>query len=171
MYNGVFTQQLEAFEACFNELFNNFTPDIIIELGTARGGLTSYLATKCSKVYTYDNTLSQERDNLLSKTTVIAKVADIFSEAIFDEIKTLIQSSGPALLLCDNGDKIREVNLFSPVLKPGDVIMAHDYAHNGIFPAGWQWSEIAEKDVLDHNLVPFLQDVMKDAAWLSKRKQ
>ena len=34
---------------------------------------------------------------------------------------------GPALVLCDGGDKPREVQLVAPLLRPGDYVMVHDF--------------------------------------------
>jgi len=41
------------------------------------------------------------------------------------------------LLFCDNGDKKREINLFGPLLKPGDVLAAHD------FGTEWKLKDVA----------------------------
>jgi hypothetical protein len=44
---------------------------------------------------------------------------------------------GPLLLICDNGDKPRELALYAPGLRVGDCIVTHDYAEEGA--AGEVW--------------------------------
>jgi hypothetical protein len=74
------------------------------------------------------------------------------------------------LILCDNGNKIREINELSKYLRPHCVMMAHDYSHdwetfnpNGI----WAHCEITWADVKQIGLYPYHQDIMEKGAWLS----
>jgi hypothetical protein len=80
------------------------------------------------------------------------QVADVFTL----DLRPLIAGFGMTVLLCDGGDKRREFETFAPLLKPGDIIGAHDL-HRG--DQYWGWSEITEADVQDtcgrHGLVPF----------------
>lgn len=56
-------------------------------------------------------------------------------------------------MLCDGGDKVKEFQTFSPYLRSGSYIMAHDYSESReFFDAGikgrvWDWLEIQDRDV------------------------
>jgi len=47
-----------------------------------------------------------------------------------NNIRKLISENknGKSLILCDNGDKIKELELYGSALKSGDYILIHDYA-------------------------------------------
>lgn len=150
---------------------DGFTNGRIIELGTGRGGFSVFLALYCIflgkewKLYTFDN------GNRLQKHSQIALLklgasffnTDIFGEEATKEIIELIQSEGTTVLLCDNGHKRREFNLFSKYLKSGDYIFAHDLK-----------IEIREKDVEEacekYDIVPHMQKTFEEVRWLSKKK-
>ena len=39
----------------------------------------------------------------------------------------LLSTAQRALVFCDGGDKPRELHLYAPILRPGDLLLAHDY--------------------------------------------
>jgi len=78
------------------------------------------------------------------------------------------------LVLCDNGDKIREMHLIAPYLKKDCVIMAHDYFESREeFTAigGWPVCEITWNDVADLNMERYCYDIMKKGLWVSLIKR
>jgi len=76
------------------------------------------------------------------------RVKDCFKKEVFEEIISLIQQPGKTLLVCDGGDKPREIGAFSPHLKKGDIIIGHDYFKNAsIDPWLWWDCELQESDI------------------------
>jgi hypothetical protein len=180
-------QNHNAFETFYNFL-DKIKPKRILEIGTALGGFTSFLNYTCKKLEIDCNILSYDiydRDQyeLMRQSGIDIKVEDIFLEnytKIKSEIPDFIESAGSTLVLCDGGDKIREFNLLSNFLKPGDFIMAHDYAENHevfkekINLSIWNWHEISEADIESactrNNLVTYDEDIFSKVAWICKKK-
>lgn len=105
----------------------------IVELGTFKGGFSLYLATQAN-----------ER-GLLFRTYDVAKPdraipgfvqLDIFAKA--EAIGAHLVRSAPVILLCDGGNKPRELRTFSRYLDHRSILAVHDWG-----------SEIDETDVPD----------------------
>jgi len=180
-----------AFEA-FYKLLLKLKPKRIIEIGTAMGGLTRYLNYMCNELNLKTSIISYEVNENpdyidMRKEGIDIRLENIFNsnhndynELINTEILDIIQSDGTSLVLCDGGNKVEEFNIFSQYIKPGDVIMAHDYAESReVFNAKiketyWNWHEISDIDIQDavesNKLVPFMQDIFTNAVWVSKQK-
>lgn len=158
-------QQVENIREIFKQLFNEFVPDRIIELGTGSGEFTLMLYdlrnefTNEFDFYTFDKSdnLKDNRDNL------IVVRCDIFRN--INIIKHLIKEN--TLILCDNGNKIGETRALIPELKNNCVIMAHDFGGQ----VCWGWEEIKLSDVQDlvdeYGLKEFNQELMLQGAWIS----
>ena len=112
-------------------------PSIVVELGTGTGAFSLYLACYCAshgfRFYTYDtgeNTHMHSRphnpclDAVKSIGGVVRK-ADVFSGDTIEEIASL----SPSFIYCDNGDKIRELQTYAPLVPVGSFIGVHDYGH------------------------------------------
>ena len=104
----------------------------VVELGTGCGGLTLFfglhMAARNGKVLTFDT-----RRRPVPSWYILAKLLnitfeqkDVFEAATVQEVKTFIKD-GEALVFCDNGDKKKELPLYTPVLKKNDLIMVHDW--------------------------------------------
>tara|TARA_R110000744_G_scaffold373600_1_gene485873 strand:+ start:2409 stop:3059 length:651 start_codon:yes stop_codon:yes gene_type:complete len=177
-----------AFEA-FYKLLLKLKPKRIIEMGTAIGGLTRYLNYMCKELNLKTSIISYEINENPDYIDMREEGIDVRLENIFNsgweklintEILDIIQSDGTSLVLCDGGNKIREFNIFSEYIKPGDVIMAHDYAESvEVFNAKikeiyWNWHEISDIDIQgavdSNNLIPFMQDTFTKAVWVCKIK-
>tara|TARA_R110001592_G_scaffold253923_1_gene517096 strand:- start:1441 stop:2091 length:651 start_codon:yes stop_codon:yes gene_type:complete len=177
-----------AFEA-FYKLLLKLKPTRIIEMGTAIGGLTRYLNYMCKELNLKTSIISYEINENPDYIDMREEGIDVRLENIFNsgweklintEILDIIQSDGTSLVLCDGGNKIREFNIFSQYIKPGDVIMAHDYAESievfntKIKETYWNWHEISDIDIQDavdsNNLIPFMQDIFTKAVWVCKIK-
>lgn len=161
-------------------------PRQIIELGSAGGGFTMAIAVHAceigARVISYDTNKPNEayryrahRDNGPQ-----FRVADIWASEI--EIASLISLRDTTYLLCDGGDKPRELATFAKYLKPGDVIASHDYdAVHELDPTVpqleryWPWSEIrkAQGDAVAaaNDLEPWMQEHFDLAGWLVYRKR
>ena len=160
-----------------------------IEMGTAIGGLTRYLNYMWKELNLKTSIISYEINENPDYIDMREEGIDVRLENIFNsgweklintEILDIIQSDGTSLVLCDGGNKIREFNIFSEYIKPGDVIMAHDYAESvEVFNAKikeiyWNWHEISDIDIQgavdSNNLIPFMQDTFTKAVWVCKIK-
>lgn len=171
---GLEAAQSVNIEESFSHLLDHDF-DLVIELGTKHGGFSVFLAERFKRILTIDHMSFPETLKVFDGIENI-----IFREwDIFDEVAVLgatIKYAGRVLLLCDNGNKKREVAIFAPYLKPGDVIMAHDYARNRehfkkhIKPTIWKSLEIQDSDVVDvfkeNNINFYLQEEMEKSAWL-----
>jgi len=154
---GCFMQQTPEAVLSLNRLLNTHNFDTIIELGTHDGGLSSLFALYClgSRYPAYashENEPSLYKNNTHHKLPKQFYTFDIFERDVprisilramgadfqkldflnddknIEYIRSLIVNGGRVLLLCDGGDKRKEMELYCPSLKTGDVVMAHDWA-------------------------------------------
>lgn len=160
-------------------------PRTIIEIGHAGGGFTTAIAlharTISARFRSYDLCDVDERYEQIAKALgVVFRKGDVWAHE--EEIAFSIQCPGTTFVLCDGGDKRRELATFAKYLKPGDVIAAHDYdAAHEIDPGipslerPWPWSEIRPGDVAEVvercGLEPWLQASFDLAGWLVYRKR
>ncbi len=125
----------------------------ILEIGTGSGGLSAlfalYALQQQAQFTTYD--VKPCRNRVLAALGVDFRRTSCWDAGA--EIAAFIQDGGRTLLFCDGGDKVREFNIFAQYLKPGDVIMAHDYAvtrdewNEHLRENVWDWCEITFPDI------------------------
>lgn len=153
--------------------------DVIIEIGTFYGGLTKTLQdhhiSNNATIYTYDihdSLVSEEGGNI----NFIRK--DIFEDV--DTIKNNIRNK-KTVILCDGGDKIKELQVFAPLLSKGDFILCHDFAENahlyanGIRDVYWCACEVTmDERVVEainiNNLIKHNHDCFTKSVWLCLEK-
>lgn len=175
---GFITNQNRMAVPTWSYAMEKWRPSRIVEIGAYNGGFTCALGVHAwnigAQVYSFDkseipNTKYQRLAEFLG---IHWFVMDCFSEIGVSTIIQLIQQPGITFLLCDGGNKVREMNTFAPFLKPGDVIGGHDYYAER--PDYWPRSELpreAVADVLEGNsFTPFLQEHFDAAAWLVYRR-
>ena len=115
------------------------------------------------------------------KSIIDITIADCFSEKCVNEINNLIKTHGKTLLLCDGGHKNEEFITYAKFLKPNDVIMLHDYAHDKEkyketaskygWPHGYESCfEVIKESVETNNLEMYLYDEFLDVLWGSFKK-
>jgi hypothetical protein len=191
IYENLIISQHESVGSVFDKLIKQIKPKRILEIGTADGGLTLMLkdllndnGLNNSVIRTYD---ILEQTNLKNKNVdgieIITKSPFNYPYSDLeypDEIKEFVQSEGTTLVLCDGGFKINEFILISQFLKVGDVIMAHDYAHDSdVFKKEienkiWNWHEIQYSDISNaceiNNLESYMLDEFKQVVWVCKMK-
>jgi hypothetical protein len=191
IYENLIISQHESVGSVFDKLIKQIKPKRILEIGTADGGLTLMLkdllndnGLNNSIIRTYD---ILEQTNLKNKNVdgieIITKSPFNYPYSDLeypDEIKEFVQSEGTTLVLCDGGFKINEFILISQFLKVGDVIMAHDYAHDSdVFKKEienkiWNWHEIQYSDISNaceiNNLKSYMLDEFKQVVWVCKMK-
>lgn len=149
----------------------------IVELGTCYGGLSKALYDSSKKhnckFITFD-ILENDTSNQLRKYDVDFRIQNIFNSdySIIDSKFIEEIKDEPLLILCDGGYKIGEFNCFSKLLKPGDIIMCHDFSYNqNDFEQNnyWGWSEIQEQDILEslnlYNLYYYHMHLWHKLAW------
>jgi hypothetical protein len=159
-------------------------PQRVIEIGSYNGAFSIALGLHCcainARMYTFDiNEWSEQFAPIGKALGVTFQRASCWD--IEAQIVRLIRADGPTFVLCDGGDKPRELATFARYLKPGDVIGAHDYnacAYQDPVPPQneqpWPWMEISREDgqraAEANRLVPWLQEHFDLAGWLVFRK-
>lgn len=176
-------QQHHNAYSVFYDLISTTRPDSILEIGTALGGFTAFLAISCKElglntnIRTYDICEKPWYSGLTDRG-VDVRIENIFSAengTVPDDVISFINNPGLCLVLCDGGHKITEFNILSKYIKSGDIIMAHDYAPNKEYfhtytkDHIWNWHEIEEKDILqaisENILKPYQYEEMLNIAW------
>jgi hypothetical protein len=177
---------VDAYQALFRHLSaERRTPARVIELGTGMGALSALLKTYCAAVeaefITYDRAESVAANPRLLELGIHVRVKDIEHEFVIREIARELQKDGLTILICDGPDKAAEVQLFSPYLKTGDLILAHDYAPSREFfdehikGKLWSWCEVTDDQLAgvsrDQSLEPLLESVFIPAVWTCRIKR
>lgn len=173
--------QMWGVDKAFNELFtysHDYPFETIIELGADYGGLTAMIAdlallstSNKAKIHTFD--LNVDRFTQLNPKVVEFHHLDIYSHVEF--IVSLFK--GRTLLLCDGGNKKKEWELFSPALRSGDVIMAHDYfADEQAFKEGkeigrWNWWEFDDDSITSEQDLFKPLDCFEQYCWCIREKK
>lgn len=184
-------QQSPRIIDAFRQLFAAKQPKQILEIGAQAGGLTlciSYILQELNletKIKSFDVKHIPGREYVEERfKNVEFIIDDIFIHSYYDlkdekreNVKDFIQQEGSTIILCDGGSKKNEFRILSEYLKPGDIIMAHDYSPNEEYfnsvtrPQGvWGWQEISDNDVRESmekfNLKFYMFETFRDAAWL-----
>ena len=129
---SIYTQQSWADLAVWERFLKQYEPAHIIELGTFNGGMSVFLLAQAKRrglgFHTFDNVkrFATER-YLTSELEHYFTKADIFDAIGTAQVLEHIDRPDPIVLLCDNGNKPREVATFRPHLQPGDFLAVHDW--------------------------------------------
>jgi len=188
-YLGYTAQQNPNAYKTFYNFFDTVKPSRILEIGTAMGGFTLFLRLCCNDlelnpvIKSYDIHDRQEYD-AIRKNNIDVIIENIFNSdysEVKQEIIDFIQQDGTTVVLCDGGYKIGEFNLLSKYIKPGDFILAHDYAstleyfNEHVNLKLWNWHEIQDLDIQEavnnNNLEPYMHDQFQEAVWVCKIKK
>lgn len=157
-----------------------YPPARVIEIGTYSGGFACALGVHAWRIrarfVTVDrNAPDESLAHLMRALGIEFRLGDLWG--MEDALGALIQEPGVSYVLCDGGDKPRELATFARFLKPGDVIAAHDYAavdEAGRADAWWGCGEIRKEQgdaaAADSGLEPWMQDHFDTAAWLAYRR-
>ncbi len=108
---------------------------LVVEIGVEHGGLASYLEGYCH----YTGCAYKGIDITLNalNTTVRDEMAggqieqhDAWAAPTIARVgRWMAEHPSPALIIIDGGDKPKELHLYAPLLRDGDVMVGHDY-HN-----------------------------------------
>ncbi len=106
----------------------------VLEVGVEHGGLASYL--RACGLYTglvyrgIDITLNALNTTVRQLDSHVIDLRDAWRADTVNEMGAWLQDMpAPALLIIDGGDKPKELHLYAPLLRDGDVMVGHDY-HN-----------------------------------------
>ena len=148
----------KSFKKLFSFLSSQEKSVTIVEIGTFKGGLTVILDTYARAynlnydLYTYDVTdrlISDETKQVFNDLKIKLTLKDVFSDN-GDEVRKLISDKDRlTVLLCDGGQKAKEIIEFSRSLKVGDNVIRHDYGFNGesFFKKEWNPHELSFADI------------------------
>ncbi len=171
---GISMQQHPDVSPALQSLFADYPPARILEIGTGAGGFVMLLRELCpaKPIRSYDVRPSPHQAKLAA-AGIDARTADIFCPQVLGEIAHYVQQPGRSVILCDGGDKPAEVRQIAQLAKPGDLILAHDYAcdrehfHREVLGQQWDWCEITDTDwqSLPHVRKLPREDLAR-AAWL-----
>lgn len=181
VYKGVHCRQTRNVFDSLDRLASELASDparTIVEVGTFHGAFTQLLRdhdiSAQAEIHTFD---IKGFSSVVKDPNVTYVVADCWSAQCRDSIKDLVQRPGRSLVFCDGDNKEKEVNTFCEFLKPGDLILCHDYVRDvgilqyrdvvGNWPPDQHESHwINVKDVLGRNhCEPFLELEMQRAMW------
>lgn len=178
-YKNLGLQQRKETLEVFPKLINAILPKRVIEIGTGMGGLSLLIHDNIKvlgELYSFD-THARHTCEALLKEGVKFHTENIFIESdwncydIKEEWKDILEIA-PKIIVCDGGNKKAEFNGLAKFLKPGDVIMLHDYSTDkNTFDSlnVWNWLECQYSDIKlaceQYNLRPYMQEEFLNVAW------
>ena len=198
IYKNRIIQQHKDVNIYLEELFKQTNPDRVLEIGTSYGGFSLMLRDTLDElklektpVVTYDVMVKfkdVDKFNEIKNLKFVLKNIFVSTDQTgrqyklnCEETKQLIQSPGRTIIFVDGGNKKAEFNCLAEYIKPGDIILAHDYVvskevfKEKYFGQVWNWCEITESDITQScetfGLVPFLQEQFEKVVWASKIKK
>jgi cephalosporin hydroxylase len=138
--------------------FNKTKPTCMVELGTFWGGLTLFLQHQCYSrgmtFYTIDFKEFADFDTpdgalYLNGTKALFHHVDMWTPEFDKLLDSIMRNEKGIVMLCDGGNKPKEMQTFTPRLRPGDYIACHDWGN-----------EIADPDLesVRHLLSPVMPD-------------
>ena len=110
-----------------------YRPELIVELGTMQGGLTTALhdAAPSAEIATFDIDPSRPHASfvrLLERCNHIHyKRTDILGRGTNSEVLKYLAKPARKMLYCDNGNKLEELLLYAPHLMQRDLLGVHDW--------------------------------------------
>lgn len=157
-------------------------PSMVIEIGTDKGGfsnlLSSFVATYGGEFHTMDIRNGGDENQYPLYGNAHFHQWDCFEPSSLLAILILIAKyPGKCFVLCDGGDKKRELATFSEFIKPGDVIACHDFIDETVLnysPDYWGCCEVQLRHIQEtidkHGLVDFMPEWFQFSAWCVKQK-
>lgn len=103
----------------WREFFLEYIISGCVELGTGTGAFSNFLELNVGRLITIDSAHPGREVKGFYQTDVFENSTMIAA--------TITSMQRPFILYCDNGDKPREVEIFSPFLRQGDFLATHDF--------------------------------------------
>jgi cephalosporin hydroxylase len=136
-YCGYPATQCPADFVLWRVLLGRHLPERIVELGTAWGGFSLFLSHQATarsmEFVTFDKVDHRTASpdwTFGNKAANAADLGDQFvcADVLADPAPVAIElANRKVALLCDNGDKPAEVNLYGPMLTPESICVVHDW--------------------------------------------
>jgi hypothetical protein len=107
------------------KIIRDFNPELILEIGTAFGGLALVFHEACpsAELHTYDPIRKPTKRELFGPSVYFHNEDAFKSKGLVQ----LCKSDKRKFLFCDGFDKKRELLTFAPLLNRGDMVGVHDY--------------------------------------------
>jgi len=116
-----------------------------IEIGVHEGGLTWILLNHFESLnyLGIDINLGIARAKVKNKVKSIRYAElierDCFARETIEEVQEWMPDGKPCLIYCDNGNKPKEILFYAPIMRIGDILMAHDYHDGRRIVRGLEW--------------------------------
>ena len=112
------------------DIVRYYRPPLMLELGTSWGGVTMILndANPNAELYTFDLPAQNRVESYICNT--IRNIHVCKCDILTNPHKPLIDlcaDKRQKLLYCDNGNKLKEVLMYAPYLRTGDILGVHDW--------------------------------------------
>lgn len=191
-YKGLTVQQHKNVFETFRHLLEATTPSRILEIGTAGGGFTLFLRDALDDLGLLKvpiksfEIIDQVHYKILRDRGIEVIIQNIFDHSYLnlekpEAVESFIKSKGLTLVLCDGGHKKAEFKQLAHLIKPGDVIMAHDYINTydnftkNFLGKIWDWREIGDDDIEEVckqlNLESYFEESLNKVVWVCKIKK
>jgi len=130
-FGGVWARTSYSAFFVLDSILNILRPDVIVEIGTWRGGLSCYLKTWTMLSENSISFLTIDIEDLLS-TEVRSYLKDSFvqKDSLSGDSWAFVYNyigKNSALVYCDGGNKERELEIYRKTIMPGSIIGCHDY--------------------------------------------
>lgn len=172
-YIGVTIKQVKGVLSLFDSFFELEKFDNIIEIGTGNGGFSSYIAQKCMEMHAEFTTYDINKINIphIEQHLKILNVNVITKDVNDDElIEKLLKYGGRCLLLIDGALKSPQFNRFAKIIKPNDIMMAHDYYRDEIQSEYGTFVLTEVQDAITENNLEIVYSGFENYLWLSVKK-
>lgn len=119
----------EKAKPIIQDFLREYKPDIIVEFGTNKGGCTLLFHEELpdSRLISFDIINSLEKKHLFNQNVIFVN-DDILVKEHPRVVKLLTKNPNTKKFLwCDNGDKKKEIAMYSKYLGKGDLLGVHDY--------------------------------------------
>lgn len=150
---------------CVEYLYGFYQLSDIVELGVWYGGLSNYLINLCNGSYLGVDVGDHRHDKtkeVFSRNGALFLKMDIFNSDILQRIDKW-RTKRPALFYCDNGQKRKEIQMLTDILRPEDLLIAHD------FPMEWCEQDV-NLDVLEFVHDNFFNNMKSNQRALRRKK-
>jgi len=178
-YRGIAIKQTDDILISFPKLIDKNNFERVLEIGMFSGAFSLFITDQMSSDVDYlgyeiDPKVVNPKAQHLNHKTV-----DVFTD--LDFISDYITQPGQTLVLCDGGNKLKEMEHLAPLIKSNDIIMCHDYVNDtkdnhkeyykatGLNPSGqsmWETSKTMLQPLIDaNNLIEYKEVDFGQSCW------
>lgn len=159
-YNGVILKQYMGIRPLLENFIRDNSFEHVIEIGTCPGGLAMFISDLSVKYNFYFTTFDIRKPSEKVIDYLKGNDCDYLNQNVLDNdlLKRSVKHEDKTLILND-GVKVLFFKEYVNLLKPGDVMMTHDYITEwntddlGKIPAGIE--------VVDNEFIPYLWFTVK----------